>query len=58
MTIIGTVVQSIYDDSDYPLTGCITGQVDEERVEVAWDDERSNPRVEWIDELTPRRPRR
>lgn len=40
-----------------PLTGRVTAQVGEERLEVAWGDEqyKSNPRAitEWADELGP-----
>ena len=40
-----------------PLTGRVTAQAGEERLEVAWGDEqyKSSPRVitEWADELSP-----
>ena len=57
--IVGTVVIRLGDDSPCPLTGLVTGQVDEDRYEVAWGDEqhRDEPRtrVEYFDELTSAR---
>jgi hypothetical protein len=56
-SIVGTIVANAYDDSPCPLTGAVTGQLDDERVEVAWGDEQysADPRVwaEFIDELRP-----
>jgi hypothetical protein len=55
--IVGTVVIRLGDDSLCPVTGRITGQIDEEHVEVAWADEQysDKPRTrrEPLDELTP-----
>jgi hypothetical protein len=54
--IVGTVVIRLGDDSPCPLTGRVTGQIDEDRYEVAWADEQysDNPRVtvEYLDELS------
>ena len=56
-SIVGTIVARIYDDSPCPLTGRVTGQVDEDRVEVAWADEQYSDspriRIEWVDDLRP-----
>ena len=55
--VVGKIVARAHDDAPCPLTGRVTGQVDEDRVEVAWADEQysSDPRVavEWLDELRP-----
>lgn len=52
---VGTIVARAHDDAPCPLTGRVTGQVDEDRVEVAWADEqfKDDPRVkvEFFDEL-------
>lgn len=57
MAVTGRIVIRNYDDAPLPLTGRVTGQVDEDRVEVAWADEQysDSPRTstEFLDELTP-----
>lgn len=54
-TAVGTIVARAHDDAPCPLTGRVTGQVDEDRLEVAWGDEQysDEPRVSvaWLDEL-------
>lgn len=51
------VVAHIWDDSPCPVTGRVTAELDDERVDVAWGGERhkDNPQttVEWRDELRP-----
>jgi hypothetical protein len=53
--VTGKIVAFAYDDAPCPLTGRVTGQVDEDRVEVAWADEQYSDdpcvTVEWFDEL-------
>jgi hypothetical protein len=55
----GTIVIRAYDDAPLPLTGRVTAQVDENRLEVAWGDEQfaDVPRTvtEWFDDLSPYR---
>lgn len=55
MTAVGKIVARAHDDAPCPLTGKVTGQLDEDRFEVAWADEQhsDDPRVtvEWADEL-------
>jgi hypothetical protein len=55
--IVGTIVARNWDDSPCPLTGRVTGQVDEEYITVAWGDEQraDYPRehTEPLDELRP-----
>ena len=57
MTFVGRIVARAEDDSPCPVTGRVTGQVDEDRLEVAWADEQysDTPRtsIEWFDELRP-----
>ena len=49
------IVALACDDAPFPLTGRVTGQVDEDHLAVAWADEQysDDPRVtvEWFDEL-------
>lgn len=56
-----THVVSIDDDRDCPLVGTVIGWEDDDRVLVAWGDERyaDDPvgRVEYADTLAPRRQR-
>jgi hypothetical protein len=55
--IVGMIVVRLGDDSPCPVTGRVTGQIDEDLYEVAWADEQysDNPRVtrEYFDELSP-----
>jgi hypothetical protein len=56
-SMVGRIVVRYDDDSPCPLAGLVTGQADEDRVEVAWADEqfRADPRtvIEWTDQLRP-----
>ena len=53
--LIGRRVIRNWDDSPCPISGIITGQLDEDRVEVVWGDvpDLPKPRVEWIEDLMP-----
>lgn len=55
--VVGTIVARSSDDSPVPLTGRVTGRIDEETVSVAWGSEQDAdyPRehTEFIDELRP-----
>ncbi len=58
-SMTGTEVQAFDDDSDCPLTGIVTGVIDDEFVRVAWGDDRDAAEPDrWalrtaIDELRP-----